>query len=277
MRIKGKISKNNFFFFNHSNRSFLLTPWNTSRSTLNYLLPDVHTYVANSVTKSRKLPLGGSHDPVGDDFTRRVLHVDGRVGTTGNVVGKAVSKRRVVNRGLCSNGGGSGGNQDEKPHHVTPMVMDGRWRWRIHKNKTKTIQTRKIAWWARKPNFQTECRQNGVLWIINRTVNDVKFRTNPDPDSNATVPLPNSKAFCKRCTPVWIQATVLHPSLFPRSPLLYFTISYIYEIVRKAFILEIISIITFHTLHLNENPRFVRANGLLATRCLLDENSTHGR
>lgn len=128
----------------HSNRPFLLIPWNTSRSTPTYPLPYVRTYVANSVTKSRKLPLSGGHDPVGDDFTRRVLHVDGRVRPTGNVVGQAVPERRVVNRRLCNDDGGSDSDQDEKPHHFTPMVTDGRWLWWKHKNKS-TIQTRKIA------------------------------------------------------------------------------------------------------------------------------------
>lgn len=38
-----------------------------------------NTYVANAVTKPRKLSLGGGHDTVGDDFARRVLHIDSAV------------------------------------------------------------------------------------------------------------------------------------------------------------------------------------------------------
>jgi len=38
-----------------------------------------YTYVANAVTKPRKLSLGGCHNTVGDDFARRVLYVDGAV------------------------------------------------------------------------------------------------------------------------------------------------------------------------------------------------------
>lgn len=51
------------------------------------------TYVADPVAKARKLPLGRGHDAVGDDFARRVLHVDGGV-RGGGIVGREPFRKR---------------------------------------------------------------------------------------------------------------------------------------------------------------------------------------